>query len=64
MKLRIVTEREFPESQWPLYVAAMKEIGSALTDDQYKQLKRTGNLIIDHRNVDNAITIYEITKRG
>ena len=64
MKLRIVTEREFSEKDWPFYVAAMKQIGSALTDDQYETLKKTGKLVIDHRNVDNAITIYEITKRG
>jgi len=64
MKLKIYTEREFPEADWPQYIAAMKEIGSNISDAQYDELITTGKLVIDHRTPDGAITVFEITERG
>jgi hypothetical protein len=58
MKIRILTEREFPDNDWDFYVQSMKKIGSPITDEQYAQLYKTGLLVIDHRNYDAAITTY------
>lgn len=61
-RLHIITERRFPESDWEDYKRAMREIGSPITEKQWAELYETGSLTIDHRNVDNAVSVY-ILKR-
>jgi hypothetical protein len=63
MKIVIITYRELPDKEWPLYVQAMKETGSTLTDKMFEELYNSGVLVINHYKEDKVITKYQITER-